>query len=193
MLQTPNTPTTPITPITPVTTAAIKLLHDIISQEACALNNERSKQRLKRQVQKLASAAQISLTKQTLLEEHNRLLIKVNNKVKVRRLTRSVVLKKAKVMSYEDLQKARAKRAKTERDRATKSKGKRGRKRKSPALELELETEEKTEFDKATAADSKGKRGRKRKCPAIEAEAGDEAGPSVPKVDVALPVIGEVE
>jgi hypothetical protein len=39
------------------------------------------------------------------------LRIKINKKAKVRRPTRSVVLGKAKVMSYEDLEEARAKRA----------------------------------------------------------------------------------
>ena len=99
---------TPITPITPVTTEAVRSLHNLIKQETCALIDELSKQRLQRHVQKLASATQISFAKQTLLQDQNRFLTKINNEAKVRRSTRSAVLGKAKVMSYEDLEEARA-------------------------------------------------------------------------------------
>jgi hypothetical protein len=126
----------PVTPVTPVTTEALTSLHNLIKQEACALN-EPSKQRIQRHVQKLASAAQISFAKQALLQDQNRFLSKINNEAKVRRSTRSVVLGNAKVMSYEDLEEARAKRAAKE--KATAGKGKRGRKRKSPAPEPEPE------------------------------------------------------
>jgi hypothetical protein len=122
----------PVTPVTPVTTEALTSLHNLIKQEACALN-EPSKQRIQRHIQKLASAAQISFAKQALLQDQNRFLSKINNEAKVRRSTRSVVLGNAKVMSYEDLEEARAKRAAKE--KATAGKGKRGRKRKSPAPE----------------------------------------------------------
>ena len=57
----------------------------------------------------------------------------MNNEAKVRRSTKSVVLGKAKVMSYEDLSEARVKRA--AKDKASEGKGKRGRKRKSPTPE----------------------------------------------------------
>ncbi|KAL2036423.1 hypothetical protein N7G274_010863, partial [Stereocaulon virgatum] len=87
--------------------------------------------RIQRHVQKLASTAQISFAKQTLLHDQNRFLSKVNNKAKVRRSTRSVVLGKAKVMCYEDLEQARAKRAAKEKATVDQGKGKRGRKRKS--------------------------------------------------------------
>jgi hypothetical protein len=69
-----------------------------------------------------------------LLENRNQVLTKLNNEVKVRRSTRSVVLGKAKVMSYEDIEEARKKRAAKD---AKKGKGKRGRKRKSAALEAD--------------------------------------------------------
>jgi hypothetical protein len=63
----------------------------------------------------------------------------MNNEAKGRRSTRSVVLGKAKVMSFEDIEVARAARAAKE---VIKGKGKRGRKRKSAALEAEeAETE----------------------------------------------------
>ncbi|KAK3171714.1 hypothetical protein OEA41_003798 [Lepraria neglecta] len=57
----------------------------------------------------------------------------MNNEAKVRRLAKSVVLGKAKVMSYKDIEEVRAKRAAKE---VIKGKGKRGRKRKSAALEV---------------------------------------------------------
>jgi hypothetical protein len=60
----------------------------------------------------------------------------VNNEAKVRRSTKSLVLGKAKVMSYEDLEEARAKRAAKDAAKA-KGKGKRGRRRKSAAPEAE--------------------------------------------------------
>jgi hypothetical protein len=53
----------------------------------------------------------------------------VNNKAKVRRSTKLLVLGKAKVISYKDLEEARVK---------AKEKGKRGRKRKSPTLEEDI-------------------------------------------------------
>ena len=56
------------------------------------------------------------------------------NEAKVRRSTRSVVLGKAKVMSFEDIEVARAARAAKE---VIKGKGKRGRKRKSAAVEAD--------------------------------------------------------
>ena len=126
---------TPITPVTPVTTEALTSLHNMIKQEL----NEPSKRRIQRHVQKLASAAKISFAKQTLLHDQNRFLTKINNEAKVRRSTRSVVLGKAKVLSYEDLEEARAKRAAKEKAIVDKGKGKekRGRKRKSPAPEAD--------------------------------------------------------
>jgi len=120
------------TPVTLVTTEALTSLQNLIKQDAHALDKT-SKQRLQRHVQKLASAAQISFTECALLQDRNRFLSKINNEAKVRRSTRSVVLGKAKVMSFEDLSEARAKR--DAKEKAIAGKGKRGRKHKSPALE----------------------------------------------------------
>jgi hypothetical protein len=60
------------------------------------------------------------------------MLIRMNNKAKVRRSTRSVVLGKAKVMSFEDIKVAQVVHAAKE---VIKGKGKRGQKCKSAALE----------------------------------------------------------
>ena len=62
------------------------------------------------------------------------MLTRINNKAKVRRSTRLVVLGKAKVISFKDIEVARAARAAKE---VIKGKGKRGRKRKSAAQEAD--------------------------------------------------------
>jgi hypothetical protein len=86
-------------------------------------------------------------------------LTTINNETKARRSTKSLVLGKAKVMSYEDLEEARAKRAGKEAAKEAKSKGKRNRKCKNTTAEAE----------EATADKANG--GRKRKSTAPEAEA----------------------
>jgi hypothetical protein len=63
-------------------------------------------------------------------------LSKINNEAEVRRSTKSQVLGKAKVISYEDLEEARAKRK--EKEKATAGKATRGRKRKAPALVVDV-------------------------------------------------------
>ena len=121
----------PVTPVTPMTIEALTSLHNLIKQELDESNTDRRQ----RNVQKLASAAKVSFVKQTLFQDQNQFLFKINNEVKVRRSTRSVILGKVKVMSYDDLEEARAKRAAKEKATADKGRGKRGRKRKSPASE----------------------------------------------------------
>jgi hypothetical protein len=118
---------TPVTPVTPVTAEALASLHDMIKQDARTLD-ERSKQRIQRRVQKLATAARISFAERALLQDHNRFLSKINSEVKARQSTKSLVLGKAKVMSYEALEEARAKRATKEADVANKAKNVRNRK-----------------------------------------------------------------
>jgi hypothetical protein len=71
-------------------------------------------------------------------------LITINNEAKVRRSTKSVILGKAKVMSYEDLREAREKRDAKDKAKATAGKGKRGRKPKSAAPGAEDVTADKT-------------------------------------------------
>jgi hypothetical protein len=170
----------PQTPMTPVSAEAFMSLHNLIKQDAHALN-ETSIQRLQRRVQKLANAGQRSIAYCALLDERNQLLTKMNNEAKVRRSTKSVVLGKAKVMSFEDIEVARAARAAKV---ATKGKGNRGRKRKSATLEAdEPEAEAETEPEVAHAAKEvitgKRKRGRKRKCAVQEA---DEPEPELARI-----------
>jgi hypothetical protein len=138
----------PVTPVIPVTTEGIASMHDIITHDARALD-EMSKRRLQRHVQKLASAAQISFAERALLQDQNRFLSKMNNEAKVRRSTKSQVLGKAKVMSYEDLEEARAKRKEIE--KAAAGKAARGRKRKAPALAVDV-TEPRSQLIRAREA-----------------------------------------
>src|SRR5271170_6472850 len=143
--------------------------------------NKASIQRLERHVQKLAHAAQISFAESALLHDQNQMLIRMNNEAKVRRSTRSIVLGKAKIMSFEDIEVARAARAAKE---VIKGKGKRGRKRKSAALEAdepEIESEPEVARAAKQAINGRGKRGRKRKSAAQE-EDEPEPDPEVARV-----------
>ncbi|KAF2174522.1 hypothetical protein K469DRAFT_473871, partial [Zopfia rhizophila CBS 207.26] len=100
----------PQTPVTPESAEAFMSLHNLIKQDTYTLN-ETSIPRLQRRVQKLANAGQRSLAYCALLDDRNQFLTKINNEAKVRRSTKSVVLGKAKVMSFEDIEEARIKRA----------------------------------------------------------------------------------
>src|SRR5450432_2328611 len=100
----------------------------------------------------------MSFAHRALLDDENQLLTRMNNEAKVHRSTKSVVLGKAKVMSYEDIEEARAKRAAKD---AAKGKGKRGRKRKSTTQEAdESEAEAEPEVAHATKEVIMGKRKR---------------------------------
>jgi hypothetical protein len=152
----------PPTPVTPVLVEGLVSLQNLIKQDAYTLNGA-SIQRLERHVQKLAHAAQASFAERAfldakcaLLDNRNQMLTRMNNEAKVRRSTRSVVLGKAKVMSFEDIEVARAARAAKD---AIKDKGKRNRKRKSAALEADPEVAHPVE----EVINGRGKRGRKRK------------------------------
>lgn len=112
-----------------MTSGTLTSLHKLIKQNAYA-EDEMSKQRLQRHIQKFAIAVETCFAERALQRKQIHFLKKVNNEAKVRRSTKSLVLGKAKVMSYEDLEEARAKRAAKDAAKA-KGKGKRGRKRKS--------------------------------------------------------------
>ena len=133
----------PPTPITPVLAEGLMSLYNLIKQDAHTLN-ERSIPRLQSYIEKLAIAGQRSFAQCALLQDQNQFLTKMNNEAKVRKSTKPVVLGKGqgKVMSYEDLEEARATRAaKDIAKEAMKGKRKRGRKRKSIALEPEPDME----------------------------------------------------
>lgn len=116
------------------------LLRSQVEQDAHAFD-ARSKKRL----QKLANAAQVSFAECALLLNENQLLFQQNNESKRRKSTKSTVVGKAKVMSYNDIVEAQAKRAAKEAAReaaketiketikeAAAIKGKCSRKRKGP-------------------------------------------------------------
>jgi hypothetical protein len=124
-------------PKTPVTAEGLVSLQNlIVQQHTTCPQNGTTGQRLQRLIQKLAKAAQMSFAKGILQQNHIRFLVAMNNEAKVRRATKPKVLGTARVMSYQDLVEARAKRA--EKDAAKeKGKGKRGRKRKYTASETD--------------------------------------------------------
>ena len=62
-------------------------------------------------MQKLTNATQLSLTERALLQGNVRFLSEINNEAKVRRATKSKVTGTARVMSFEDVESARAGRA----------------------------------------------------------------------------------
>ena len=105
-----QTAITPVTPVTPMTSEGLASLQQVIHRDAAALD-EVSKRRLWNHLQKLSKAATTSFAERALQEEQIKFLHRVNNEAKARRTTRSLILGKAKVMSYEDLENARARRA----------------------------------------------------------------------------------
>ena len=141
-----KSPRTPVTPVTPVSVDAVASLHDLIKQDAHVLD-ERSKQRLRRHLQKLTNATQLSFAERTLLQEHVQFLAEINNESKVRRATKSKVIGTARVMRYEHLEKARQEGAEKEATKESKKvvkkantgRAKRGQKRKSS---IEADTSE---------------------------------------------------
>lgn len=96
------------TPLTPASPGALNSLLNKIKQVPDDEMNRQHKQRLQ---QKVNNAAQLFLAKNALLEDRNCFLTTINDESKIRRSSRSEILGKARVMSYEDLEKARADRA----------------------------------------------------------------------------------
>ena len=105
------------TPVTPVSAEALTSLLNMIKQVPDDETSKRHKERLQ---QKVTTAAQTFLAKNALLEDRNQFLTKINDEGKVRRSTKSETLGKARVMSFEDLEKARAERVVKEAKKAAK-------------------------------------------------------------------------
>jgi hypothetical protein len=125
-----------------VSAEAFMSLQDLIIQRDAHTLDETSKQNLARHLQIYTKAFQKSSAKSILQENRIQFLTTINNKAKVRRSTKSLVLEKAKVISYQDLKETRAKRIVKESTQAAKGKGKRGRKSKSSPPEPEEDTVE---------------------------------------------------
>jgi hypothetical protein len=125
-------------------------------------------------LQKCTKAFKKSSTQVIIQEDRIKLLTTINNEAKVRRSTKSLVLGKAKVMSYEDLMEARAKQVIKEATRAAKGKGKRGQKRKSSTLEAEEDTAEEDTAEEDTTEEEtteSARRGQKRKSATLDTPA----------------------
>lgn len=102
--------TPPHSPSTPQSTDAVASLHNVINGEIQILDAACTG-RLRRYVQKLTDATQLSFAERTLLQDSVRFLSEINNEAKVRRSTNSSKIGTARVMSFEDLESARAERA----------------------------------------------------------------------------------
>ncbi|KAH6643506.1 hypothetical protein C7974DRAFT_298621 [Boeremia exigua] len=92
------------TPVTPLSSEALK---DVLNQiKQCS----RSDQQHSKLVQKLANAVEKSIARQALDENYIKVLRTANNEAKPRRSTKSKILGKARVMTYEDIVAERARR-----------------------------------------------------------------------------------
>ncbi|CBX94593.1 hypothetical protein IAQ61_009570 [Plenodomus lingam] len=96
------------TPATPVSGETLMSLLDRIEQVP---NDEASSQHKARLQQKVANAAQTYLAKIALLYNRNQFLAKINDEGKARRAADQKVIGTARVVTYEDLEDERAKRA----------------------------------------------------------------------------------
>jgi hypothetical protein len=131
-------------------------------------------------VLKFAKAAQLSLTKGALQQNHIQFLMAINNEAKPRRSTQADILEKGSgwVFSYEHLQEKRLKRA--EMDAAKEAKAK--------ARSYQKCTNITQDAVEATPSAITKRRGQKRKSTALEVEANSldfGAGALVPKDKVA--------
>ena len=100
----------PQTPVTPISAEAVSALHNLIKEDVHSLDAA-SQQRLHRRLEKLTNATQLSFAEGALLQEHNNFLTTDNNEAKTRRATKTSIVGKGRVMSYEDLEKARTERS----------------------------------------------------------------------------------
>lgn len=132
----PVAPVTPVTPITPVSAEAFTSLQNTIVREDARKFDDVDKQRLMKRIEKLAKAGKVLLARSALQAGHIKFLQKINNEGGTRRSTRAIVLGTAKVMSWEDLEEAKAKRAEQKEKEARKGKraARSKRKNKSPKV-----------------------------------------------------------
>jgi len=138
----------PQTPMTPMSPSTVMLLHNFIIQKQAHAPDKTSNQSLERYVQKLTKAAQTFFTQCVLQRKQIQFLTKMNDESKVRRSTKSEVLRKAKVMSYEDLKDEREKREKKVATKNAKGKGKRGPKPKKTTSAEKASVDEGTRLRK---------------------------------------------
>jgi hypothetical protein len=125
----------PPTPVTLVSAKGHMLLRNLIIEQDASALDETNKQNLQRQLHKLAKAAQLSLAKGSIQQNHTRFLLTINKEAKARRSTMLLVPGKAKVMDYEELMEAQEKRVEKDAARMAKGKGNQGWKRTSAVVE----------------------------------------------------------
>lgn len=123
------------TPATPTSSEELMLLLNQIKLES---HDEASRQRKQKLIMKLGNAAERSLAREALDQDHIQFLAKKNNEARTRRATKSAILSVARVVRFEDLQEERAKRAEKVAAKEAKGKAKRGRKPKSTPLDAEV-------------------------------------------------------
>lgn len=92
----------------------LALLQEFIVRPNASTLDEKSQTRLRHHLQKLVKAAEVLIVKSALQQDQIQSLCFFSNEAKIRRVTKSTVLGKAKAMSYEDIQEARAKRVEKE-------------------------------------------------------------------------------
>ncbi|KAJ4329615.1 hypothetical protein N0V87_010713 [Didymella glomerata] len=138
------------TPVTPVSHEGLTSLRNLIMKQDADALEEGKKAKLLKHVNLFAKAAQLSFTKTALQQNHIQLLLKVNDEAKVRRSTKSLILRTGMVMGFEELQKKRAKRADDDAAAAakaakasktteiTEANAKRGRKRKKATADTKV-------------------------------------------------------
>ncbi|KAF2855343.1 hypothetical protein T440DRAFT_504761 [Plenodomus tracheiphilus IPT5] len=142
-----------MTPVTPVSSEALASLLTLVKQDP---HDEISTTRHQKLVQKLANAAEVSFAQQALDQDQIQLLSKMNNEARTHWKTKSEILGKgkARVMSYEDIEAARAKRAEQEANRHAQGKRKRGRPKRI-AVEAVAEEEAEATADKGARKNPK--------------------------------------
>ncbi|KAF1347207.1 hypothetical protein EJ07DRAFT_143670 [Lizonia empirigonia] len=155
------------TPVTPVSGETLMSLLDRIKQVP---NDEATSQHKARLQQKVANAAQTYFAKIALFYNRNQFLAKINNEGKARRAADQKVIGTARVVTYEDLEEERAKRA-VMAAKAAEKKAKKAAKEARNVASAAPEAE--------GAATGMKKRGRKWK------SAASEAGVTMPKAKIA--------
>lgn len=123
------TPTVPLTPATPTSAESVIALQNIIISRDGQDLDSATKDSLKRHVVKLAKATQKSFAHCSMQRSRIGSLLKTNNEAKPRREGKSVVLGKARVISFDDLKEARKKRAERDMERERKKGSKQGRRK----------------------------------------------------------------
>jgi len=125
------------TSVTPISVDSFISLQNLIIKEIAHVLNDTCKQKLERHILKFTKTGQQGfvreaqgLVREALKDNRIELLDIINNEAKVRCSTKLLVLGKAKIMNYEDLEEAQAKRAEKEAAKKAKGNSKRGRKRK---------------------------------------------------------------